>query len=132
MKNNFDAALSDLGFPPFGEHNGLAFDLERNNKTVIAVQLFRDQQKDSLRISAFTSNIVPFSISRQFLGQLARAALEPFRDGIGVGMHADSEQLCVYYNLPVTDYIAGSSSLVLEKIIEQVELWDDLLPHAAG
>jgi len=130
MNPNFDIALVDLGFSTFGDNDFFNFSLQREDQTDIVINLFRDNDAALLRMSAYTSNIVPFSISRRFFGEFARAALEPFRHGVGVGMTDNSERLCVYFNLPVDDYIQGNSVIVLETLLQEVEKWDELLPLA--
>jgi hypothetical protein len=130
MNPNFDIALVDLGFSTFGDNDFFNFSLQREDQTDIVINLFRDNDAALLRMSAYTSNIVPFSISRRFFGEFARAALEPFRHGVGVGMTENSERLCVYFNLPVDDYIQGNSVIVLETLLQEVEKWDELLPLA--
>ncbi|MET3105919.1 hypothetical protein AAKU58_000734 [Oxalobacteraceae bacterium GrIS 1.18] len=130
MTNNFDLALADLGFPSFGDDDFFNFSLERGDKTHISVSLHRDQESNLLRISACTSNGISHGVSQQFFEQFAQAAMEPFRDGFGVGMLENSDRLCVFYSLPIQDYVVGKSSAILEKLIEQVEKWDALLPYA--
>ncbi|GEM_PF-2996912 len=131
MANSFDSALTDLGFSSFGESNRFDFALQRGDSGEIAVSLYRDCEENTLRISAYTSNAVPYSISRQFFSHFALAALEPFRDGIGIGMPENSDRICVFYSLPMKNYLPGNSVIVLEHLIEQVEKWDELLPYAA-
>lgn len=132
MTDNFDLALNDLGFSTFGDKDFFHYSLQREDNSVIDVTLYRDQEEDILHMSAFTSNVVPYSISRQFFNQFAKAALEPFRNGVGVGIPEESERICVYYNLTVKDYQSGKSVLALENIIDQVEKLDEILPMAAG
>ena len=130
MSPNFDLALTDLGFSTFGDNDLFQFLLEREDRTSIVVSLFRDPEATLLRMAAYTSNIVPFSVTRRFFGEFARAALEPFRHGVGIGMTEDSERLCVYFNMPIANYISGNSVLVLESLLQEIEKWDELLPLA--
>ena len=130
MTDNFDAALKDLGFESFHGKNFFDFALQREDHSTIGVSLFRDQAAGVLRISACTSNTLPACVSSRFFTVFANAALEPLRGGIGVGQPENNEHLCVYFCLPMGNYQSGYSVLVLEKLIEQVEIWDELLPFA--
>ena len=130
MNPNFDIALVDLGFSTFGDNDFFSFALQSEDQSDIVINLFRDNEAALLRMSAYTSHIVPYSVSRRFFGEFARAALEPFRHGVGVGMTENSERLCVYFNMPVSDYIQGNSVIVLESLLQEVEKWDALLPLA--
>jgi len=132
MENNFERALADLGVTPFDADDFCSFSLQRDDQSSIVVNLFRDTNADLLRMSAYTSNIVPQSLSREFFVRFATAAMEPFRDNIGVGMTEESERLCVYYNVAMKDYKPGNSVIVLEALLRQVEKWDEILPFAAG
>jgi len=132
MTDDFDRALQDLGFDSFNGKNFFDFSLQRDDGSTIAFSLFRDEQAAALRISAYTSNTLPASITNQFFRLFASAALEPLRGGIGVGIPEGKEHLCVYFTLPVKNYQPGDSMLVLEKLIEQIEKWDELLPFAGN
>ena len=130
MTGNFDLALKDLGFDSFEERNFFDFSLRRDDNTTISVSLYRDEQAGALRISAYTSNQVPPSISNKFFRLFASAALEPLRGGIGIGIPEGKHHLCVFFTLPIKNYQPGDSILVLEQLIEQVEKWDQLLPFS--
>ena len=132
MTDNFITALNDLGFDSFNGKHFFDFSLQRQDNTEIAVTLFRDERAGVLRISAFTTNKLPAAVSHRFFMHFAHVALEPMRGGIGVGVPENQDHLCVFFNLPIANYLPGSSVLVLEKLIEQVERWDELLPFAGG
>jgi len=132
MNSEFDRALQDLGFDSFNGKNFFDFGLQRDDKSTIAVNLFRDEQAAALRISVFGSKPVPASVSNAFFRLFAAAALEPLRGGIGVGIQEGNEHLCVFFTLPVKNYQPRDSVLVLEKLIAEIEKWDELLPFAGS
>lgn len=132
MTGNFDLALKDLGFDSFDGRNFFDFSLQREDSSTIAVSLYRDEQAGALRISAYTSNQIPASISNKFFRLFANAALEPLRGGIGVGIPEGKHHLSVFFTLPIMNYQPGDSVLVLEQLVEHVEKWDALLPFAGS
>ena len=127
MTNNFDRALTDLGFSSFGENNLFTYVLQRETGGDILVNLYRDVDSKMLRVSALTSNAVPATISCNFFRKITSAALEPFRDGVGVGIAEEDDHVCVYFSLPIENYVSGNSVVVLAEILEQIENWDALL-----
>jgi hypothetical protein len=128
MNETFDLAIADLNIAVnFNDNNFARFVLQREDHSEIFISLFKDVEQSILRMTAYTSHIIPEHITSDFFARFAQRALEPLRGGIGIGMSQGCDKLCLYYTLSLKDYVEGQSLAALEKLVEQVEVWDETL-----
>lgn len=127
MNCHIDEQLQAMGIAPqFDPHGLLEFTLQREDDGEITITLQRDLDDMKLRLSAQCSGVLTDRVNRTSFLDFARQALEPLRDGYGVGLFPDSERLSVFKVLDLRDTLDLYSILesVLSKV-EWLEAWSD-------
>lgn len=128
ISDAFEVAINELGIAvTFNDNHFGKFVLQREDHSEIFVTLFKDLEQATLRMTAYTSGVIPEHITSDFFTRFAERALEPLRGGIGIGISQGCSNLCLYYTLALQNYVSGQSLCALEKLVEQVEEWDTLL-----
>lgn len=126
MHCQIEEQLKAMGIPPQFDHDGLfSFVLQRDGGGAVTATLHKDEPGRKLRLAVQGQCCLGGGMSPELIRELARQALEPLRDGYGVGLYPDSDRLTVYKVLELdTD---TTLQPVLHTLLSHVEHWEQLL-----
>ena len=77
-----------------------------------------------LKLSVTTHNKVPNTIHSDFFSDFASKAIEPFRDGIGIGILEGTKNITVYQAIKTTDIRKEFIIITLESLVKEAEDWN--------
>lgn len=125
----FEKACVDIGIDPshFGHDNMFSFIIEKDNENnfPILVTLFRSYEDMTLCVTMTSSQDLPSSIHFDFILALCEQAMEPARNGIGIGTLKNDSRLSVFKRIPVEDRETGYFKNCFAEILACAEYWDD-------
>lgn len=126
----FEEAVSELGIIGinFGSNNLFACEWKEENDTKESgrlLSIYRDYQTMTLHISVTTQNSLPKNIPYNFFIDFAEHAIEPFRNGYGVGLFPNSKKISIYKNITIADKTKYFIAEEINELIECSEQWDE-------
>lgn len=126
MNCKIDEQLQTIGITPqFDQDSMLEFTLQKSDGSEITITTNKDIGEMKLRISAQSSIKITNDVAMEIFLDFAREAIEPLRDGYGVGIYPDSNQITIYKVLDMRDDL--DLHLILENLLLRIEHWDRLL-----
>ena len=101
--------------------------LQTQDSDPLLLVAYLDRDDRVLKLSVTTHNEVPNTIHSAFFSDFASKAIEPFRDGIGIGVLEGAKNITVYQSINTTDIRKEFIIVALESLVKEAEDWNKKL-----
>ncbi|MBU2898150.1 hypothetical protein [Vibrio hepatarius] len=103
--------------------------LQSQGSDPLLLVAYLDHVNRILKLSVTTHHEVPNTIHSEFFSDFASKAIEPFRDGIGIGVLEGAKNITVYQSVKTTDIRKEFIIITLESLVKEAENWNKKLAH---
>ena len=126
LENAFEELGIDAKLDTTGKFSCILQSQESDPLLLVA---YLDHDNRVLKLSVTTHNEVPNTIHSEFFSDFASKAIEPFRDGIGIGVLEGAKNITVYQSVKTTDIRKEFIIITLESLVKEAEDWNKKLAY---